>query len=81
MVAGGGGRALLLAGAGENRDFEGRHVAVDAAGLELFLLVDDPAALPGNAETGVVENEDELALGHKMGGGVLEDREGGGHIL
>ena len=52
---------LFLAGMGLDGDFEGGEVAVDPAVLNFFLLVDLPARLPGDAEAGVVENEDELA--------------------
>src|ERR1700722_4243833 len=53
---------LLLARLGEDGDFKGSHVAVDATVLEFFLLVEAPARLARDAETGVVEDDDERSI-------------------
>lgn len=65
-------RGLSLAGVGGDGDFEGSHVAVDAARLDLLLLVDDPVRLTGDAETGVVEDDNEGCLWVKVFGGFKD---------
>lgn len=57
---------------GLDGDFELRHIHVDSAVLAFFVGVDCPVGLAGDAETGVVEDKDELAAGLEMAGGVLE---------
>ena len=64
------GGGVFLAGVGLDGDFEGGHVEVDAAVLEFFCLVDAPGRLPGDAEGGVVENDEEFATLFKMTCGI-----------
>jgi len=53
-------------------DFQRGQIAVDAAVLQLGLLVNAPRALPRNPEAGMIEHEQHFAARLEMLGGVFD---------
>jgi hypothetical protein len=64
-----------------DRYFEWGEVAVDPAVLEFVYLIYFPAALPGDAEAGVVEDEEEGGAGSEVVRGGGEGELGKFHVL
>lgn len=81
MVGKRSGRVLSMAWMGSDWNFHGRHVAVNAARLELFFFVDGPSRLARDAEAGVVEDENELPVVDEVACGILKDGQRIFHVL
>ncbi len=64
-----------------DRDFQWREVTVDAAVLEFVLGIDFPTTLAGDAEGGVIENQEKPAAGLEVSGGSFYDQLRVGQIL